>query len=214
MNVSSVNCFNSQVSCVKQPAFTGYYDVLKNGTKASVKTLKEAENLFGELISEIDKDVMITKTPFFDTIKNIFSERGLKGLFGILSQSTDSNCKVENLVKTVRNENIVQVAKQRGDVLDVTSYSSEPHDIHLGFGAGLKKGYIEFYADKKGNLFVDRTYGDDFISTGLYSDTGTKKVETISYGGGKPDTTYYNKDGTKPFFKNWLFGGTSVEPIF
>ena len=214
MNVSSVNYFNSPINYTKQPAFTGYYDVLRNGARTSIKTLQEAEYLFGNLIIEIDKDAMITKTTFFDIIKKIFHKRGLNGLFEILSKSTDSNWTVENLVKTAKKENVVHIAKQRGDVLDVTSYSSEPYDIRLGFSAGLKKGHIDFYTDKHGNLFVDRTYGDDFVSTGLYSDTGTKKVETISYGGGKPDTTYYNKDGTKPFFKNWLFGGTSVEPIF
>ena len=213
MKIDAVNGLNVY-SAKKNTYFTGYTEALKFEAKSPVKTLKNAEGLFGELINEISMDAQITKTPFFATIKNIFEERGLKGLFGILGKSTDSNISVENLIKKVREENAVSVAKEKGSILDIVSYGSKPHDVHVGFSAGLRKNYIEFYTNKKGDIFVEQTSGNDYINTGFYSDTGTKKLEIESYAGGKPDKTYYNKDGSKPFFKNWLFGGTPVEPIY
>jgi len=214
MKVYALNSFNSRPNNNYAPNFNGYNEVLREGARTTVKSLKEAETLFGDLLTEINQDVMITKYPFFDAIKNIFDGRGLKGLFGILGNSSDSNIMVEKLIQTARKEEVVSVAKQRSSIFDLICYGKKPKDFHLGFCSGTKKSYIEFYSDKKGDIFVERTYGKDYVNTGFYSDTGTKKVEIVSYGDTAPDKTFYNKDGTKPFFKNWFLGGPAIEPIY
>lgn len=214
MKVYAFNSFNLRPYNNYTPNFQGYSEVLREGARTSVKSLKQAENLFGDLIGEINQDVMITKSPFFGAIKDIFTGRGLKGLFAVLGSSTDSSIMVDELIQSVRKENLVSIAKQRSSIFDVTCYGKKPYDVHLGFGAGLKKSYIEFYTNKKGDIFVDRTYGNNFVSTGFYPDSGTKKVEIEAYGNSSAERTFYNKDGSKPFFKNWFLGGTAVEPIY
>lgn len=196
------------------PNFTGYYDVVLNGTKDSVKNIDNVEYLFGELIKEIDKDVFINKSAFFEKIKQIFKVGGLKGIFETLKKTSNNDILIDKVVKKAKNQGVVPIADSHGSIMDIISYGGNEKDIRLGFSAGLKKGNIEFYVDKKGDLFMDRSYGKKFVSTGFYSDTGTKKVEVTSYAGGKPDKIYYNKDGSKPFFKNWLLGGTPVEGMY
>ena len=196
------------------PSFNGYYEVLREGARSSVKNLNEADILIGNLIEEIEKDSNIAKEPFFYGIKKILVNDGLKGLFETITKKPGRYLIIEDILELAKKEDIIPIAKQRGRVLDITSYGSKPHDVHLDFAAGLRKGFIEFYTNKKGDIFVDRTYGDNFVSTGFYSDAGTKKVEVVAYGSTSPERTYYNKDGTKPFFKNWILGGTPVEPIY
>lgn len=213
MNVTAVNSV-SVYSGNKPPSFNGYYEVVSNGAKSSIDNLKFAENLFGNLVSEIEWDPQIIKTQFFSVMKKLFLKRGLKGMFNVLAQTADSNLVIHDTMQKVRKDNIVSVASTKnGHLLDITSYSSKPYDVHLGFSSG-KKGYIEFYTNKKGEIFVERTYGDEYVNTGFYSDTGTKKVEIESFAGGSPEKTFYNRDGSKPFFKNWLWGGPAVEPIY
>lgn len=213
MKIGSINPY-SVYSNRQNPTFNGYYEVMREGAKTSVKNLEHAQRLFGDLMTEIDQDVQMTKTPFFNVIKTIFDKKGLKGLFGILTKPADQYAHTEGLLLKVKEDNVVPIVVNRGHVLDITSFSDKPHDIHLGFSAGIRKGFIEFSSDKKGNIFVERGYGDNYNYTGFYADTGTKKVEVESYAGGLLERTYYNKDGSKPFFKNWFLGGVAVEPIY
>ena len=96
----------------------------------------------------------------------------------------------------------MSLSLQEDEILDIVNYSGSPEDMRIGFLSDKEKGGIEFYTDKKGDLFVEQTYDRNFLNRGFYSDTGSKKIEIESYAGGKPNRTYYNKDGSKPFFKN------------
>lgn len=214
MKVSALNTVNTGNNRKYNPSFNGYYEVLREGARTSVKNLKEADMLFGDLIKEIDNDAQIVKEPLFKTLKSIFNEGGLKGLFEEITKKSAPRLMIEDMLELVKKEEVISVARNKGHVFDVVSYGGKPKDVRLGFASGLKKGYIEFYTNKKGDIFVDRAYGDNFVSTGFYSDAGTKKVEVEAFGSSKPDKTYYNKDGSKPFFKNWFLGGTPVEPIY
>lgn len=194
--------------------FTGYYDILRDGAKHPVENLEHAENIFNNLIIEIDLDKLFLKNQFFDAIKNVCNNSGLRGLFSKFIKSDNENPVIGYIIDSLKNNNIISIANNKNSSFDIISLSGKSKDIHLGFSAGKRKGYIEFYTDKKGDFFVDRTYGKDFFSRGFYSDTGTKKVDISSYEGGSPEKTYYNKDGSKPFFKNLFLGGTPVEGVY
>ena len=212
-----VNSINSSISAgykVTNNSFTGYYDVLREGAQKPIADLKQAQYLFEDLIMEIELDNSIKKNQFFYTVKNLCANIRLRELFNKFIKSEQDNSLVRNLLDILKNKNIVSIANDKFSVFDIISLSGTPKDIHLGFGAGKRKGYIEFYTDKKGDVFVDRSYGKDFFTRGFYSDAGTKKVDISSYAGGSPEKTYYNKDGSKPFFKNLFLGGTPTEGIY
>jgi hypothetical protein len=215
MKVSAIgyNVYN-QNKCQKPLNFTGYYDVILEGARTPIKNLDYAQYLFGNLINEIDKDVLIKKGRFFDGIKQIFKAKGLVECFKTLKFSSDNCFSMKDFAKSVENSEILPIASQHGSIMDIINYGKGLKNFHMGFCSGLKRGSIEFYTDKKGDLFVDQCYGSNFMSTGFYSDAGTKKVEVYSYAGVKPEKTFYNKDGSKPFFKNWFLGGTAVEAIY
>lgn len=197
-----------------QQNFNGYHDVIGKAMRTPVKDTKNAQEVFTDLINEIHNDKSINKTNFFKTVYDLFKQNGLIGLFSELKKAPNKDSYTECMLEYARKNNVLPLAKDENEIFDIVSYSGSADDIHLGFLAGKEKGGIEFYTDKKGDLFVEQTHDRNFLNTGFYSDTGTKKVEVTSYAGGKPDKTFYNKDGSKPFFKNWFLGGTPVEGIY
>lgn len=213
MKIGAINPY-SVYSNRQNPSFNGYYEVMREGAKNSIKSLHEADLLFWDLIGEIDKDSKMIKEPIFNGLKKVIINDGLKGLFETITKKPGRYLMIDDMLELLKKEDVISVVRQKGHVLDITSYGRKPHDVRIGFSAGLRKGFIEFYTNKKGDIFVDRTYGDNFVSTGFYHDTGTKKVEVEAYGSSSPERTYYNKDGTKPFFKNWFLGGPAVEAIY
>ena len=213
MKIFALNGLNISDRSAK-PNFCGYYDAIKVAARTPVKDVKVAEDLFQKLITEIDSDKQIVKNQYFQPLKKLYEMVGLKGLFFALKGVSENDSLIGSMIKMVKNGDFVSAAKNHSSVLEVFSFSGKLKDIRIGFLAGSRKGHLEFYLDKKGDLFVDRSYDKELFSSGFYSDTGTKKIEIESYSGGKPDTTYYNKDGSKSFFKNWLWGGTPTEGIF
>lgn len=77
-----------------------------------------------------------------------------------------------------------------------------------------KMNSVELYLDKKGDLTVEQQHGETNVITHFHSLTGHKKLVIESYGDGKPESTYYNKDGTKAFWKNFFYGGVPTEGIY
>ena len=216
MKVSAISfyAFGPKDNKKYNPNFNGYYDVLATGMSMPMTKFKDAEEIFGKLIKEIEADKNIIKTNYFKPIVEVYENMGLPNLFKMLIKSYNSDEMVQRIVNYVRNWNILSLAKHEDSIFDVVSYSGKAKDIRLGFGAGKEKGGIEFFTDKKGDFFVEQSHNHDFFSTGFYSNTGTVKVEVKSSYGGLPERTYYNKDGSKPFLKNWLFGGTPVDGTF
>ena len=214
MKVYGINPKFSANEKNKNYSFTGYYDILRETAKTPVKDLKHAQGIFNGLISGIETDNTIVKNQFFDAVKNLCNNTALKDIFNKLIKSEKENSAISYIMKSLRDFRIVSVANDNSSVLDIISLSGKSNDIRIGFGAGKRKGYIEFYTDKKGDVFVDRSYGKSFYSRGFYTETGTKKVDISIYEGGSPEKTYYNKDGSKPFFKNLFLGGTPTEGIY
>lgn len=182
--------------------FTSYNEVISKSMRTPVTSLKNAEDVFQKLITEINNDETVQKSKFFNTLNRLYKHNGLKGLFIELKQSPHRDSYTECMLQYAREKNVVKLAKQEDEILDIVNYSGSPEDMRIGFLSDKEKGGIEFYTDTKGDLFVEQTYDRNFLNRGFYSDTGSKKIEIESYAGGKPNRTYYNKDGSKPFFKN------------
>lgn len=116
---------------------------------------------------------------------------------------------------------------------NVFNRKNAPHDIRLIFSnKETSHGYdfaeelvnkeenlsklfsVELYLDKVGDVTVEQQYGERSLITHFYSLTGHKKLTVDSFSECKPDVTYFHKNGTKNFWKNFFIGGTPVEPIF
>ena len=190
-----------------QLQFTSYNEVISKSMRTPVTSLKNAEDVFQKLITEINNDETVQKSNFFNTLNRLYKHNGLKGLFKELKQSPHRDSYTECMLQYARENNVVNLAKKDNEVLDIINYSGSSDDMRIGFLSDKEKGGIEFYTDKKGDLFVEQTYDRNFLNRGFYSDTGSKKIEIESYAGGTPNRTYYNKDGSKPFFKNLFLGG-------
>lgn len=207
MKINASNNVISPNTNSYHPQFTSYNEVIGKSIRTPVTSLKNAEDVFQKLITEINNDETVQKSNFFNTLNRLYKHNGLKGLFKELKQSPHRDSYTECMLQYARENNVVNLAKKDDEVLDIISYSGSSDDMRVGFLSDKEKGGIEFYTDKKGDLFVEQTYDRNFLNRGFYSDTGSKKIEIESYAGGTPNRTYYNKDGSKPFFKNLFLGG-------
>ena len=202
-----------------------YSESLTALASKNYNNFSEAEMVFGKMLETIMNDLSINKSPFFDNIYSLYKQIGLKDLFNLLT-SPRSIKPIESIIKRSEELDSVVLAKSSEEPIfqlynlgrkGFFQNEKNPRDIRLCFVKEKKSSphsYLEYRTDKKNDLFLDQTYGKSYISTGFYSSNGAKKVETDIYDGGKPDTTFYNPDGTKPFFKNWFFGGTPTEGAY
>ena len=71
---------------------------------------------------------------------------------------------------------------------------------------------IQCGLNKKGELEVWQNNDNEVVITTYHLTTGNKKCVVEHPKGGNPETTYYNADGTKSFFKNLLWGGVAIVP--
>ena len=216
MKVAALNYFNpAGNNCSKnKPHFDGSYEVIVSKLKSPVTNYKQAQDVFGKLICEMGQDNTIRKTNFFDTIQTLFDEKGLKGLFSSLKNiGKKDNTYTGCMMHYVRENGILNLAKDEKGSLSLVNLSGNPQDIRFGFSAGPTVGGFEFYTDRQGDLFVEQIRPGNILSTGFYSDTGTKKI-VLKTNGFETERTYYNKDGSKPFFKNLFLGGVTVKGFY
>lgn len=192
------------------PKFNGYSEVINTAMSMPMTKSLDAEGIFGKLIKEIDIDKSIKKTNYFKPINDIFERIGFKNLLKVLTKGYKEDKTVEAITNYMKKWNALPLAKEDNDIFKLITYSGKIKDIRLSFNPIKETGGIEFFNDRKGRLFVEQNYKNNFFSTGFYSDTGTIKETIESFAGELPERTFYNKDGSKPFFLNFLFGGTPV----
>ena len=218
-NHKSQSINNSKfVSLVQKPdsyTFTGAFK--------SFSHENSFEKPFDELLQIIINSNKYTKSEHFNDFLEVYNKKGLYGTLRTLWQATP----IEKIAKTVSKhpqETLILAKTNNQSVLEIFNWGkhgffnsifetkSAPNDVRLLFSKN--KTTLEFSLDKKGDLTVSRNVGDNFYTTTYYKETGTKKSETVQYGSFKPETTYYNKDGSKAFWKNFIYGGTPTEPIY
>ena len=209
----------------KTISFGNFQTMVTEIADKKIKNLNGLEHSFNSLMKEIISDAKIEKTPYFSYLEAGFKESGFSGLLRNL-RMPKSTPKINTLVEK-SSENELVLAKLDGEpVLSLFNFGrygfweseSSTRDMRLIFSNAEKildkEARVEFTMNKKGQYSVFQRTGQNFIDTVYYPTTGNIRRETYCYAGGKPDTTYYNEDGSKAFFENWFYGGTPTEPIY
>lgn len=193
--------------------------------KKRYNNLDEIEEVFNTLIKELIKDKTIKRNTNLAYLIRSYKKSGFRGLL--------ENLRMPNSTSDIN----ALVDKSADNGLELAKFGEEPLLMLLNFGRhGLfdgptstrdmrllfsngeklkdKNAIMEFTMGKKGNYRISQRSGEDYVETVYYASTGNKKSETVCYGKGNPSTTYYNKDGSIDFFKNWFVGGTPIVPIY
>ena len=201
-----------------QTSITEYAD--KN-----IKVLNELEQSFNTLMKELISDSGIEKNKYFSYFANMFKESGYRGLLENL-RMPKSTPEINTLVEKSAQEGLVLAKSGDEPVLTLFNWgkhgfwqsSDSTRDMRILFSnmekLEDKQAIIEYTIDKDGYYIIAQRVGKNYRETAFYSTTGNKRYDVYCYDGGKPDITYYNKDGSKSFWENWLHGGTQAEPIY
>lgn len=202
--------------------FTGFDNVLKK----AVNTNYEKESLiypeFEKIIKAVLEDSNIVKEKYFYDLSTLYKE---KGLYGVLKSLWEANpqSKIAQSVNLITQGNLILAKRDKLPVVElfkfgkhgffssITSPKTASNDVRLSFMN--KDDLIEYTLNNNGEMVVHRKMGDRTVTTSYHIVTGHRKEEII-HNGVNPEITYYNKDGSKPFWKNFIFGGTRVEGIY
>ena len=216
---------NKRISTISKDKiqFTGFEKTISDASRKTFKNDSEVEETFKQIFNAILKDSNIIKEASFNIIIDTYKQEGFRGLMNELWKAYTS----DNFIPLINSSegHILNLAqKDDKPVVELINYGRHgfwnaindteyaTRDVRLSFSYG--KNSIEFYLDKKGDCSLLQNYEKTSIYSGYYKSTGNKKFQTEHYSECRPETTYYNKDGSKAFFKNWFYGGPAIEPIF
>lgn len=204
--------------------FTGYSDIVINTVNKSFKNESEIEKGFKTLLTGLREETSIIKTEKLKLITDLYEEKGFRGLLHELWMAKPRQ-DVDNLVRESINNTIYLAGRKEQPALTISSLGRHgfwnmlrdnpkaPRDVELGFIAPENNSFIGFYLDKRGGCGLRQWNSSKTIHSEFYAETGTPKVIATSYGSGRPETQYFNKDGSPNYLKNWLFGNPP-EPIY
>lgn len=209
----------------KSLAFGNFPAIVTSIANKRFRNLNQLEHSFNNLMSDILLDTNIEKSPYFSYFAAGFKESGFSGLLGNL-RMPKSTPKINALVEKSAEKELI-LAKLDGEpVLTLYNWGrhgfwqtdSSTRDMRILFSNAEripdKEAIVEYTMNKKGQYCVSQRLGPEYFDTVYYPSTGNIRQETYYYSGGKSDTTYYNEDGSKAFFENWIYGGTRAEPIY
>ena len=197
-----------------QPAFKGFERTLKQAVKNVLENDTEVEKTFSNLFNEIKDGECITKTPEYYEIADVYNKHGFRGLLYELWKSNPQ----PNLKKYLQNDVIDLAKKGNKSVFQVIHLykfgfsKNAPNDVKLVFMNPKNDVSIEYSLNKKGELHVWQTDDNQSAITTYHLTTGNKKCTVEHSYNCNPETTYYNKDGSKAFWKNIFWGGVAIAP--
>ena len=209
-------------------SFTGYKESLLKMSERNFDNVSKLKEGFHELLNLVTKDTEIKKTDNFQIIKTAYEKDGLRELLRNLWLHNSDNPvgKFSNKLLEEPNETLVLATKNEKPVLTIKNWGPFklwdalsdnrkcPRDVRIQFTDKNKTMATEFTLDKKGNYVTHHSANEQYIFSSYYESTGLKKQETIHPSIGHPETTYYNEDGSKAFFKNWFYGGPAIPPVW
>lgn len=195
-------------------SFKGYEKILQQSVNSILKNDIEAERTFTNLMSTLSAKTEIVKTPAFNDMSAAYSRNGFRGLLYELWKSETQ----PHLKKFLNNETTDLVKDKDGALFQVVHLdtfgfgNNAPNEVKLVFSNPKNKTSIQYGLNKKSELEVWQTGKEQTVYTKFHLETGNRKcvVEQSKYG--NPETTYYNKDGSKAFFKNLFRGGVAIVP--
>lgn len=197
-----------------QVSFKGYDKVLNQAVRNFLNTDVEVEKTFINLFGELAKSPDIEKTSKYFGIADAYAKYGFRGLLYEFWKSNPVDCLKKYLVNGT-----IDLAKKDNKPIfqlihfDKFGYSkNSPNDVKLVFSDPQEKLFIQYGLNKKGELDIWQTNEEQTVITSYHLATGNKKCEVIQPKDGYAETTYYNKDGSKSFWKNFFRGGVAIVP--
>ena len=207
------NCFVSHNDSF-QCSFKGYDKALSHAVRNILNNDVEVEKTFINLFSELSKSDDIVKTPEYCGIADVYNARGFRGLLYELWKANP----IDSLKKYLIDGTVDLATKDNKPVFqlihfDKFGYSkNSPNNVTLIFTDPKDKYSIQYGLNKKGELDVWQSGDDQTVITWYHLATGNRKCEVVQPKDGYSETTYYNKDGSKDFIKNFFRGGVAIVP--
>ena len=199
---ASYDCFN----------FTGArsYDILlKHAVQCKYVNQTQIVDSFEILFNALKNASRMNKHQDFELLADLFSKTNVYEFFRTLATAKQDSA-IGKMVSKAADEAIVLFGTKEAPFLDMFNWgfrkSNGTNDVVLTF-YGIDKSNIEFGLNKKGGWKISQYDGANSIITEFYKDTGTAEKITVQYKDYAPESTFYDKDGKKPFWKNFLRGG-------
>jgi hypothetical protein len=197
-----------------QLSFKGYDKVLRQATKSFLLKDNQVESTFANLFREVLSSDNINKTQGFYDVEDVYYSHGFRGLLYELWKANP----IEKLSKYLKHGTINLATQDDKPIFQLVHFDKfgfskhSPNDVKLVFTDPKEKYSIQYGLNEKGELDIWQTNDDQTVITRYHISTGNRKCEVFQPKDGNPETTYYNKDGSKAFFKNLFRGGVAIVP--
>lgn len=195
-----------------QLSFKGYENVIKNSVENEFKNEINAEAAFAEIMNSI-MESDYTQSEGFNTLKNTYYKQGFRGLLFELWKSEQkdelrgiANCEGLSLVEDKKGKPVLSIYNLGKFDFSYTS----PNNVKIVIADPNSKNIIDFGLNRKCELEVNQSNGNQTRYTKFHLTTGNRKCVVEQSVGGNPETTFYNKDGSKSFWANLFRGGVAI----
>ena len=205
-------------------SFTGlehYEKALVGAIRSDFKNENSVTYTFTNLFKEIINTHFITKSKEFEELSGMFEKMGLRSVLNSLWSAYPPQ-NVLNIINKAENGNIVLASHKDKPILELYNLGRHgffnaladskdaTREVGLRFSNPKQSISADINFEKDGGLHICIRDKRKTITSGFYKETGNRKYETSQYEDAKPETTYYKKDGSESFWKNWFYGGTAV----
>ncbi|MBR1425414.1 hypothetical protein IJ579_07630 [bacterium] len=226
VNLNNYNNYDNRIQKSKDvfdsfsPSFKGYEQTLIRSVRKEFKKDFEVEECFKNLLRELIEKENILRIQEFNEILKIYKDSGFKGLLEKFWKSRQPDYVEKILNKIDYGNEMKLVTFNEAPLFEMVNFGkqgfreSSPNDIRFIFRTCDQNIAMEFGLGRNGQLKISQSdLGcGRFEFSEFHVSSGNKKVKTVQYAGGNPETTYYNKDGSKSFLRNLLSGGTIIIP--
>ena len=211
-------------SFVSNPTFGGYKEVYNSVMSKNITTHYEAIDAFETLFKSAMSTEGFKKLCWSNVIEILLNKMRTYQFFlalsapdkrapedekkrfkYILGDAYNSNGKDKIQIEDSEGNNILFLEASPKRFIDCFRDDLSNLSPHFTFHNPERKGsHIEFYLDKEDDFVIDRLYSIDYgHNTSFYPGLGMKRDNR--YNPFVSNTaTYYNKDGSKNFFKNFI----------
>lgn len=179
----------------------------------------DIEKTFSKLLNTISTNDKITKLKEFYFIEKLEREKGFRGMMRELNSANPKSearkflniMSTNNTLAEQDNKPVLQLfdCGPQGFINCITDNPNSQRKVELMFMIPSDKPLsASVNLNSKGEYCLNQSRDCLNLYTCFYSSTGNRRFTILQSAGGEPDKTYFNKDGSKAFFKNWFFGGT------
>jgi len=200
-------------------SFTGYQETLAKYAGKSFEDSVKLKAGFMDIFNSLTKENDLWEAAAFQYIKGAYLNNGLTGFLKKLMYAPTGNKLSDFVPKEVGSWALLKkngnplFSIYNGGALTYMDILRNPRKIPgymaVRYSSPDGKDIMEFHMNKKSGIEL-RSIRDNIDVWAEYYPEGKLKQETVFYDIYAPETTYYNKDGSKAFWKNFLYGGVAT----